>query len=343
MDFFIRWFFIFTPFLAFGSLVVVSPNPYVTLYTPRSVLLDPPSKEYIRFAGKNPRYSTCSGVCWAYDDQYIFAVNMQACSMGVYKFDSERKELTHVRNFENQHGVDLDRPENLACSKDGVFLAVPNMKSGKMHLYRMNQETFINPYPEMTIYDRSLHGVRFSHNNSYLASVSTGQSGISIYDIRNSPPIFLQSLGTPFYPLKAKTVDFSLDGRFMIAGYCIELSGKKHDAHGMIVVYECNKETGYINPSSVSITKEVDSVETIAFYPDGESFFSVDQVNSKIMGHSFDVVTGKIGNSWVALEGKESGLNIPHGIAFSSDGKYMAISNLKDDKITVYKTIEVDP
>ncbi len=81
-------------------------------------------------------------------------------------------------------------------------------------------------------------------------------------------------------------------------------------------------------------------LESTVFSPDQTSIYATDQQGDKIIRFSFDSLTGELGNSEIVFENPESQLNFPHGLSFSPDGKYLAVSNLGDNKITIYRVDE---
>lgn len=344
-------YFSFSTFLFFSLLktavvlsapISISQQPCTIAYTPNSVLADPPSSDYIRYAGDRPRYSTCGGVCWFKGNQYVFAVNMQTSSVQIYEFKEETRSLHPVQQFNNSHGLGLKRPESLTVSKDGKLLAIPNMGNGKVQIYETSQTTFFKPQPAATIHSALVHGAQFSPDSKYLAIAKIGKnSQICVYRIgRDSKGQVevtqTQAMNNHFEPVRPKSVAFSDDGRFVVIGYCMQLSSQVGEAKGAVATYKFDGKTGRIDPAPISSVDGLYSAETVAFAPDNSCFFAVDQVHDRVTGHVFDKKTGKIGEMWVALKNPESQLDFPHGIAFSPDRKYVAVSNYGDDKVTIY-------
>lgn len=318
-----------------SEYITFSQEPIAVAYAPNSILKSAPG-EYIRFAGHKPRYSTCSGVSWYQNNKYIFAVNMHACSISIYKFDAQQNSLQPIETFTNSSGLQVARPENIAFSEKGDFFTVPNNASGKLNFYKTTKKNFFKSKPYKTIQDDRAHRVKFSKNNTFLAVASLSR-GVNIYKVDKRDTTLIQNLGMPFFPLAPKTIDFSTNGKYMVIGYCVRLSGEAHQPKGLITVHRFDQKTGIIDPIVICSDNKQVSIETLAFHPDGNAFFAVDQVHDRVFGYAFHKETGQITDRWVAVGGEKAQLNVPHGISFSADGLYMAISNYGDDKITVYR------
>lgn len=326
--------------------IQINPVPCAIGYTPNSVLDDPPPEKYLRFAGDRPRYSTCGGVCWFQENQNIFAVGMQSSSIQIYRFSDGSEQLTPLKTFTNSDGIDLNRPENISISKNEKWIAIPNMASGKVQLYQTHVNNFLSLPPIATIQDSKVHGVQFSSDNQFLTYVTFASkysnSKICTYRIKpkkNGKIDFqlTQAIPNPFQGLKPKSIAFSKDNRYVVIGFCIELSGKEGGAQGLIASYAFDHTTGTISDSPITVIDDIFSAETVAFSHDYTSVYAVDQVKDRVTGHEFNPSTGALGKSWIALKNPESQLSLPHGIAFSSNGKYVAVSNYGDDKVTVYQ------
>lgn len=316
--------------------VEISQTPCAVCYTPNSPLLQSLSSNDIRFAANRPRYSTCGGVSWLSDNRLV-SVNMQGCFIQIYEFSNEGlTALTPLFRYDNTHGMDLARPENIGISRSGQIITIPNMSSGKVQFYFTDSCEGIIPFPVMTIAGNRAHGTRFSQDDRFLAYASTGDCGVSIYSIFPKPALVMKT-GVLSPPMKPKSMDFSLDGRFIVIGSCINLTDKEGTSSGIISVYPFDSKTGKIGANRVSETKVIDSVETLVFHPDGTHFFTTDQINDRIYGHRFNTSSGEIEATWIALAGKSSELFLPHGLDFSPDGRYLAISNYGDDKVTIHE------
>ena len=201
------------------SIPIVSKSPLITQYTPNSVLNANIGTDGIRFAGDKPRYSTCSGACWLNDSAHLITVNMHACTVQLYAFNEFEKKLSLIRNYTNDDGFKLARPESVDVANNGNFIVIPNMSSGKILFHSLSNDKLLNPEANMVISSSKVHGVKLSPDERYLVSASFVE-GLNVYDITQESPRLVQNLGQPYFPLKAKTIDFSPDGHFVAIGYC---------------------------------------------------------------------------------------------------------------------------
>lgn len=315
----------------------IDPKPIASIETPNSILKRPPEKG-VRFAGPRERYSTCTGVNWFQGSNYLFAISMHTSSVQLYRFD--RNKLSFVRNYEDPKGMGLRRPENLDISPDEQWLAIPNMSNGKVQIYGLDSKKFLNPEPVYTIQGRMVHGVRFTPDGKHMAYVQIGPEAKVVfcrigYDTKGVLRVKKTHVfENPYKGLVPKSIDFSLDGRFAVIGWCVQLKREQGAEDGMIAVFDFDNKHGIIDENPVSKVTGLSSVETLVFAPDSSSFFITDQIHDRILGFPFDQKTGSIGNCWIALQNPEAQLFFPHGLSFSD--KYVAVSNYGDDKITVY-------
>lgn len=327
-----------------AAAIIIDPIPIAIAYTPNSILENPPPGE-IRYAGNRPRYSTCTGTSWFSDNNYLATVNLITSSIQIYHFDETSHSLIFHQAFDNSHGLNLYRPENLSFSKNCRLLAIPNMGSGNINIYEVDSTTFITNCPERPshiIRDKKVHGAQFSHDGNYLVYVSLeDKGGIYVYKITRDNEgklrlILSQKMDNYFYPMKPKSIDFTCNDQYVVIAYSEQLSNRVGTSNAVLASYQFDSNKGKINPIQLSLIKNLLSTETVIFYPDSSVIFAVDQVEDKITAHDFDIKTGKLGRSWIVLKNPESQLNLPHGLGISSDGRYLAVSHYGDDKVSVY-------
>jgi len=312
-----------------------SQIPSAIAYTPNSVLQEPLTSSAYYHDSKRSRASTCTAVCWMNDDKHLIALSLESSSLQVYTFDSTDQSLQFIRHIDNTHGMKLARPSSGAISSELNLLAVANL-AGKTDMYLIDSNSTIQTPPILTINTKVAHGVRFSRDSRFLGVASLA-TGMDIYSLE-TPPKLIQSLGKPFAPLAPKSIDFSLDERFAAIGFCYTLTNQvSPKEYGMIAIYTFDKETGRLDPEPVCTTDRVESVETLVFHPNGTALFAVDQAHDRIIGLEFDTQTGQIGEIRPVLEGVQTELCFPHGMSFTSDGKFAAVSNHGDDKVTIYQ------
>jgi 6-phosphogluconolactonase (cycloisomerase 2 family) len=61
-----------------------------------------------------------------------------------------------------------------------------------------------------------------------------------------------------------------------------------------------------------------------------------DQAQEAAMVIAFDAKVGTIGERKVKVANPSAQLSFPHGNAVSPDGRYLAVANYGDDKVTLY-------
>lgn len=329
------------------SSITVIQEPFARAYTPNSILANPPPDE-IRYAGDRIRYSTCTGTSWLPGNKFLTAINLATSSIQVYEFDEVNRTLNPKKAFNNKDGLNLDRPENLSFSNDHTLLAIPNMQSGNVNIYKVNADSFLKERPGapfFVISDKKVHGARFSPSGKFLAYVSIAALGsINVYKVsenENEEPTFsfVQKMDNPYYPLKPKSIDFSHDEKFVVVGFSLQISKQPGNASALLESYAFDGNTGIIDPSPLSVIENLYSAETIQFYPDSSYVFAIDQISDKVTGHSFDLTTGKLQGSFDALINPEALLSFPHGMDFTRDGRFLSVTNYGDDKVTVYEIL----
>lgn len=318
----------------------IEPKPVAIIHTPDSILKAPPGVD-VRYAGDRPRYSTCSGVKWFQESNYLFAVSMHASSVQLYSFNPIKHKLKIHRNYTDSKQLGINRPENIDISPDGSLLAISTLRSSNVQIYSLDENNFMNPVPLHTIKAGFAHGARFSPDGKTLGHVELNPgSKFCFHKIERQKDGQLnvkktQSIKNPFKGVAPKSLDFSKDGRFVVIGCCVQLKGKQGAEAGVIASFHFDQEKGCMDPKPISIVEGIPSVETLAFAPNSSSFVITDQVYDKVYGFHFNQETGEIGPKWLLLENPDAQLCIPHGIAFSD--KFVAVTSCGDDKVTVYE------
>lgn len=330
--FFLSFSFLVYPFCC-SALIALHQAPCAVAYTPNSVLRGNLSKTDIRYAGNRPRYSTCTGVSWFQGSKYLAAVGLQSGTVQTYTFDGFR--LTPFVCFDNRQGILVDRPEGVAFSFDERYAAIPNMKSGKVNIYETNVKTVLNPKPISSWQDDRVHGAAFSQDGTLLAIASW--SSVKTFAIKGGLfSALVQTIPCAYVGLRPKNLDFSPDGRFLAVSYSTAQSSEKKVTRACIAAYRFDPATHFIDPKPVGELFGLVSAESLIFSPDGATLLAVDQVQDRVTAHHFDTKTGRIEGTYIALKNPEAQLSFPHGMSISRDGKFLAVSNYGDDKVTVY-------
>ncbi len=214
------------------------------------------------------------------------------------------------------------------------------MRNGRVNLYKLNSNGELTTPPLFSISSFQAHSAQFSPDSRFLAYSSLGKDAhVKLMEIQEAPFFNLigkQKLNCPFEPMRPKSVAFSHDGKFVAIGYCTQLGNKIGYSSGMLALHRYQKR-GWINPTPTSIVENLTSTETIAFHPRTATIVAVDQVLDRVTAHQYNPNSGEIETSWTILEGEVSELFLPHGLHFSQDGRFLAVTNYGDDKVTVYE------
>jgi 6-phosphogluconolactonase (cycloisomerase 2 family) len=332
---------------AYASMTI-TPNPLCEVFTPRELYAGTPLARCA--SSKRSRFSTCGGIAWFHDNKYLAVANFEGGFISTYAFDAAHHQCTPLQVFYGSQDDTLKSAELLAFSPDGSMLAVGVNRTKKIIIYAADKKTHvINPDPLLTIPhgEDCVHGVRFSHDNNYLAcSTVHGERVINFYALsRQTNTVHAEltsTLKNAFLGLRPKSLDFTKDDRFVAVVYSEHSIKETSNAGGLIAIYAFDKTTGTISPPVVSIYKEdlFNGGEDIAFSTDDSSFIVSEQATDKVTFIAFDKTTGQIGKKLGSIQNPEAKLHLPHGISLSSDGKYLAVTNYGDDKFSIYQINE---
>lgn len=322
--------------------------PVAILHTPGSVLARPrTAAEFPYFVGQRPRLATCGGVAW-FHGFHLATLNLLDNAIHTYRFDPRIRAFLPLQTLAGLCG--LARPENFAFSPAGDLLAVTNSVGGTVIIYSVDAETHaINTTPVGAIKcgdHIAPHGVSFSPCASVLlfstaehpGSVRCSRIVRGIGGAIETQP--MQEVVNKFSPLRPKGVAFSPDGRFVAISYGCNAQTKAHqDRAGFLAVHAFDSRTG-CSPNPVSISGgdlALRCAEDVNFLPDSSHMVVTDQANDEGIAVAFDSNTGAIGRKKITIRNPRAQLSFPHGNAVSPDGRYLAIANYGDDKVTVYE------
>ncbi len=337
---------IFTPLLLFAFQI--SESPVTIIHTPDSILANPPGKPI--YAADNKRYSTCPGIIWAQEDAFLITANYLGQFVGVFQYNEAEHSWSLLHRLKNSDGMQLGKAADVAVTQDGQIVAIAN-SGANLNVYEVidRQHCVIHPTPRLLIGElpnQRMHGTTFSSDSKYLVYTTIDDPDqICIYRLdRNADgslkAVLTQALRNLFHPLKPKSVAFSPDDRYL--AFCFSERSQRYMSHkGRLASYRFDSETGRLDPKPLSVTPEggnanLISPEGLVFANNGSALLVTDQVQNTVTIHSFNPENGTIGNAAVLLKNPEAALNFPHGIALSSDGKRLAVTNLGDDKINLY-------
>ena len=323
---------------------LVTAAPLAVQYTPDSVLANPEAHSPY-FIGGRQRLATCSGVGW-FHDHYIATVNLLGNAIHTYRFDPAACACTPVQTLVDVRG--LARPENLAFSPDGCWLAITNSQDGAANVYRVDGDTHhIDVIPAATIQvgaDANAHGVRFSRCGRYLAFTTVDDPGyVRLCRVASDGDgrlevVPCQDVENRRAPLKAKGVAFSPDGRFVVLCYAVNASRARRSPRGLIAVHRfddgIDERVADIYDGGGRL--RLDNPDDVIFLPDGAHLVVTDQARDLAAIVRFDPESGALGPWQPTLANPKARLSFPHGLAVSADGRHLAITSYGDDKFTVY-------
>lgn len=233
----------------------------------------------------------------------------------------------------------LSCPQHALFSRDGESLLVANWQSQTFNVYQMDQNGFyrkvpikVIPFPSPTESFRP-HGMAFSHDGNFLA-VAFGASKqdpraialYQVYDLGTAQVRFkLLSLlqGDEIEKGIPKGIEFSPDGSCLL----VTLSETNS-----VMLYELDFTYKIIAsiPRQMleGVASQLSRPEDIKFTATGNhfavsnsdkdtlTFYRYDRENNTIL----DLSPSQI------MENPKAALNFPHGLAFSSDGKYLVVT-----------------
>lgn len=319
-------------FLIGASLeaVSISPNPISVFYTLNSILNHTSTNPL--FVGNRARWATCSDVRWSPDGSYLASIGLLDHTLWFYHFDgSVLHPILHHVIPKSQ----MNAPEKLIFSPDGNALAIVGYNSIAFFSVSDGQHA-----PQLLHALREkigiLHDAAFSPIENYFAYVTASQPfGIYLFKKEGEKLKKIQSIFENFGQACPKAITFSEDNRFLIVVFARNAGSKELESY--LAVYAFNEK---IEVPAIRMQHYEGSLESVALSADGKAIYCADQALDRVLSFSFDPQTGAVGKPVVVLKNPEARLSFPHGIGVSPDGKYLAVSNYGDDKITIYEINE---
>lgn len=225
----------------------------------------------------------------------------------------------------------LKNPETAVFSPDGQTLIAVNWKDRSLNVYSRKSDGLFRTKPSQTVFlpqelnQANPHGMAFSPSGRYLAITSGSSSdlekGLVIFEKikQQLAPVDIltqdQLLGIP------KGICFSPDGTCILVTFCEPC---------YIGVFDFNR--GKIDPMPKQIIEGASTglsrPEDIKIYPDASCCAVSNSDKSTITFYHFDKNTNTITDicPFWSLANPMARLAFPHGLAFSSDGSYLAIA-----------------
>jgi WD40 repeat protein len=319
-------------FLIGASLeaVSISPEPISVFYTLNSVLSNPPKRQLI--VGNRSRWATCTDVRWSPDGSYLASLGLLDHTLWFYHFDGTTLQPISHYVLSNS---EINAPEKLIFSPDGNSLAIVGYNSIAFFSASDGQHA-----PQLLHASREkigiLHDAAFTSDGNYFAYITVSQPcGIHLFKKEGEKLIKIQFALETFGSSCPKGIAFSEDNQFLIVVFARNAGSKKLESY--LAVYAFNEKIKF---PAISMQSYEGSLESVAFSVDCKAIYCADQALDRVLSFSFDPQTGALGELTVALQNPEACLSFPHGIGISPDGKYLAVSNDGDDKITIYEINE---
>ncbi|HZW61711.1 MAG TPA: beta-propeller fold lactonase family protein [Candidatus Babeliales bacterium] len=329
------------------SCFSINQEPLYEIFTPAEFYTD--TNFQTCYVGERPRYSTCSSINWFHNDQYLATVNFEGGFICTYDFTQINDDPTPMQVIYGTNSAPLKGADHLSFSPDGTLLAVSINHARHINIYRVNTQNHLIDPEAIAVIKHSnpaVHGIRFTNKSNYLVCTTIrGTSVITTYNIgkKNRKISFdaISNLKNDFLPLKPKSLDFTKDDQYVVVVYAANVTVQKNETGGLIATYKFDKSTGIIdqNPVSVYRNEEFKGGEDIRLNKNDSAIFVSEHASDIIKIYSFNKNTGAIGKKITQLENPMSRLSFPHGLALSSNGKYLGVTNYGDDKFAIYSIL----
>lgn len=257
--------------------------------------------------------------------------------VGLYEIMDD-SNVRMVQMLQNPHAK-LYHPQNAVFSPDGNHLVIVNWSTGNFNIYAANSHGRFQPYPQCIIPCNLSqdgyrpHGMCFSPDGSYLSviygSFKNSPWAIVLYHVHDlgssQTKLELCSSIRKGENLQGvpKGVTFSPDGSSLLVTFTVTDS---------IAVFSLDLEKGQINPIP---EQEIAGAETqlcrpedITLFPDGSYCAVSNSSQNTVSLYHFDKLSNRFTSSipFNILRESDTTLFFPHGLGFSSDGKYFAIT-----------------
>jgi len=229
----------------------------------------------------------------------------------------------------------LKEPQHAVFSPNGQTLIVANWTDLSLNIYlRKSDNLFANEpiytaSPPQTLTQSKPHGIAFSPSGKYLAMACGASS-----DCRNALALldhqlkYIDILTHEQLPGIPKGICFSPDGKSLLVTFC-DLCA--------IAIFHLDGEK--IDPVPRQIIRGAHTLlsrpEDIKLSPDGTYCCVSNSDRDRVTFYHFDQSSNTIAPTpFSSLTNPNSKLTFPHGLAISSDGKYLAITQFGHIKMT---------
>ncbi len=242
----------------------------------------------------------------------------------------EEGQLKIIQTLHNPSSR-LDQPQHAAFSPNGNQLVVANWLTQTLNVYQRNSNRLFSKKPiAVTLPPKILqhckpHGVMFSPCGKYLAisygAASYFERAIVLFKQENNRFTCISLLKNEELPGIPKGIAFTPDGTHLIATFAEPPS---------LGIFSIENETIASKPHQMieGPRTQLSRPEDVKFSPDQTCCAVTNSDQHTVTFYLFDRESNFILQTtpFQTLQNPESRLHTPHGIAFSSDGRHMAIT-----------------
>ncbi len=262
-------------------------------------------------------------------------------------FEIDKNHAIHAVQTLSNPKAKLSDPQHAVFSPDGKKLVVANWTNQTMNIYLQKENGLFNDSPSAIIETPSPlqnckpHGIAFSPCGNYLA-VAYGASvnydpAIALFQFKDDQLECISYLKNPDLQGTPKGITFTPDGSHLLVTFC------DTNCIGIFPIQDhilqptfqrfIGEDTGLFRPEDIKLT------------PDGRYCAVTNSEKNTVTFYPFDPKSNAFLKTTpcLALQNPESNLSFPHGIAFSPDGAYIAITQFGPIHISEEGDIFWDP
>lgn len=296
-----------------------SPLPFSIHPSPVAVLSNP-----------NSHYSLINSVDFHPKNNLFCATYTHNNKIIFYEIDANQKP--QIFQILQNPRARLSEPQHAVFSPDGKTIAVANWTNQTLALYRRKKNGFFRerpiaviPSPER-LKNHKPHGIAFSPCGTWLA-IAYGAArycgrAIALFQRKKESFELISLLNDPStLPGIPKGIAFSPDGSSLLVTFC--------EAHSL-AIFGIDKQNHSLHSKQIiqSPQAQISRPEDIKISPDGRYCAVSNSDQHTVAIFPFDPKSNSISQAtpFYVLQNPEARLYFPHGIAFSRDGSWLAIT-----------------